>query len=324
MARDLADGLAWIHHAGVLHRDISPQAVVIDSGGRARLMDIGIALPVYKPAVAPGTPAYMAPELWNEDEPSTQTDIYALAATMFEALAGTPPFHARRLAALRARHLRSPIPDAGLPAAARGLMFTGLAKSPGDRPATSAAFRDAITADAERQLGPDWAVRGRAELATLSLVCCARYPSAVISGMSGEGTGLGAAGAASTMGSVRTGIQARRRALLVLPVVAVLGGVLLVSAHHPATALPAAVVAPAATPTPAAPAPKVLANAGPAVVPTPKPTPRPTATPTATPKPTPRPSPSAIQFFTPTAPPPPPPTPTPTPTPIGSTFPITP
>ncbi|MFO0757513.1 MAG: serine/threonine-protein kinase [Byssovorax sp.] len=96
------------HRIGLVHRDIKPHNIMIDRGepgggssGKPYLMDFGIAREVGADGVAAtlgivGTPAYMAPEQARGDAVSLdrRTDVYALGATLFEAIAGRPPFEA--------------------------------------------------------------------------------------------------------------------------------------------------------------------------------------------------------------------------------------
>ncbi len=180
---DILDGLSWIHHLGVVHMDVRPGTVAVDTRGRARICDSGVATPVFKPSLAPGTPAYMAPEIWNEDPPTMSTDIYATAATMFEAITGAPPFARGRVQAVRAAHLRAPVPAEKLPQPIRVLVATGLAKDPTGRPPSAAAYRDEVRRAAPVIAGEHWEQRGRAHLAGMALCAATLLPSVVISGM---------------------------------------------------------------------------------------------------------------------------------------------
>ncbi len=96
---DVADGLQHAHSRGVIHRDIKPSNLILDSEGRLRILDFGIArlegqesLTISGDLV--GTPLYMSPEQARQKKIPVdhRTDVYSLGATMYEMLTGRPPF----------------------------------------------------------------------------------------------------------------------------------------------------------------------------------------------------------------------------------------
>lgn len=89
----LADGLAAAHRAGLVHRDIKPDNLVVDATGRARVIDFGLALEAAgSNATFGGTPAYLAPELRDAAVAGTpRSDQFALALSLHEVLAGARP-----------------------------------------------------------------------------------------------------------------------------------------------------------------------------------------------------------------------------------------
>ena len=96
IAVKLARGVAALHRVGVVHRDIKPDNVILESEGSLKLIDFGVVrVPgqeVSEPGDIPGTPAYMAPEMLDGEPGNEATDIYALGVTIFRAFAGEFPY----------------------------------------------------------------------------------------------------------------------------------------------------------------------------------------------------------------------------------------
>ncbi len=99
ITREIADALDYAHRAGVIHRDIKPDNILLHDG-RAMVMDFGIALAVSAAAggrmtetgLSLGTPHYMSPEQATaEKEISGRSDVYSLASVLYEMLTGQPP-----------------------------------------------------------------------------------------------------------------------------------------------------------------------------------------------------------------------------------------
>jgi tetratricopeptide (TPR) repeat protein len=98
--RDVAEAIDHAHEQGVLHRDLKPENVVVDARGRPRVVDFGLAAltdasgpALTTPGTVMGTPGFVAPELLAGAPASPASDIYALGATLHEALCGRAPFH---------------------------------------------------------------------------------------------------------------------------------------------------------------------------------------------------------------------------------------
>ncbi|MCA8920583.1 MAG: serine/threonine protein kinase, partial [Planctomycetes bacterium] len=101
IAEALADGLAYVHDHGVLHRDIKPDNVLLDLEGAARLTDFGLArrtdseeARLSKSGALMGTPGFWAPEQAGSGaRVGPATDVYGLGATLYFMLTGAPPIH---------------------------------------------------------------------------------------------------------------------------------------------------------------------------------------------------------------------------------------
>src|SRR6202040_3823789 len=103
IARKLCAGLAAAHEKGVLHRDLKPGNVMLDSRGQVLLTDFGLAGladQISGPEVRNGTPQYMAPEQLAGKEVTARSDIYSLGLVFYEIFTGKRPFEANSLAEL--------------------------------------------------------------------------------------------------------------------------------------------------------------------------------------------------------------------------------
>jgi serine/threonine protein phosphatase PrpC len=92
IAIKLAKAVAALHRAGIVHRDIKPENVILQPDGGLKLIDLGVArLPQLEDgelASAPGTPSYMAPELFNGASGDESADIFALGVTVYRMMSG--------------------------------------------------------------------------------------------------------------------------------------------------------------------------------------------------------------------------------------------
>ncbi|MBV2354341.1 serine/threonine protein kinase [Streptomyces sp. J2-1] len=144
---DIADGLAAAHAAGVVHRDVKPENVLLDMRGPlgpggshpALLTDFGVAKLIDSPRRTRatkiiGTPDYLAPEIVEGLPPRAAVDIYALATVLYELLAGFTPFGGGHPGAVLRRHVtETVVPLPGIPEELWQLLVQCLAKAPASR-----------------------------------------------------------------------------------------------------------------------------------------------------------------------------------------------
>ncbi len=171
---DAGHGLAAAHAEGVVHRDFKPDNVLVDDGGRACVLDFGLAvaereLPPVEledtlevgpdPAAerltmsgtVMGTPAYMAPEQLRGRAADVRSDQFAFCVALFEALYGQRPFGGRSVRQLRAAIMRGiawPEGRDDVPRSVRRALARGLAADPRARFASLPALLHALGAAA--------------------------------------------------------------------------------------------------------------------------------------------------------------------------------
>lgn len=109
-----------LHHAyegGVVHRDIKPGNILVDAHGKARLVDLGLAISeddptITRPGGTLGTPHYISPEQARDPTAADfKSDLWSLGATMFHAVCGRPPFEGASVAEILSGVLHERIPD---------------------------------------------------------------------------------------------------------------------------------------------------------------------------------------------------------------------
>ncbi|MFF4169992.1 serine/threonine-protein kinase [Streptomyces sp. NPDC001744] len=144
---DVADALAAAHAAGVVHRDVKPENILLDMEGPlgpggshpALLTDFGVAKLIDTPGRTRatriiGTPDYLAPEIVEGLPPRAAVDIYALATVLYELLAGFTPFGGGHPGAVLRRHVtETVVPLPGIPEELWQLLVQCLAKAPASR-----------------------------------------------------------------------------------------------------------------------------------------------------------------------------------------------
>lgn len=140
----ICDGLSFIHARGLLHRDVKPANILVTPARKAILVDFGLAKRFGDDQITDhgrvvGTYRYMSPEQARGDALDRRSDLHALGATLYELLAGRPPFpHQNQLELLQAIVEKEPPELArinpGAPVALCALAHRLLAKRPEDRP----------------------------------------------------------------------------------------------------------------------------------------------------------------------------------------------
>ena len=165
LVRQLAGALDATHKAGLVHLDVKPANVIVDTSGNAKLTDFGIARAARdsEERELVGTARYIAPERIEGKPVTPRTDVYGLALVAYELLTGQPAFDgAENEDLLRDRlergapHIRSV--DARLSETVDGVIAKGLARDPERRYPTAGAFAlalsDAVNGPATRVLRP--------------------------------------------------------------------------------------------------------------------------------------------------------------------------
>jgi serine/threonine-protein kinase len=152
LAVPVLGALVSAHRAGIIHRDVKPENVMLGAFGEVYLVDWGIAR---RRSAAPeaelvGTPAYMAPEMLDPDTGriDARTDVYLLGGVLHALLTGRPPNAGATLTEVCRSALRGggDILPPDVPRALAALCRAALSRSPEERPATVGEFRDALLA----------------------------------------------------------------------------------------------------------------------------------------------------------------------------------
>jgi serine/threonine-protein kinase len=156
MLQEVAWALGHAHGRGVVHRDIKPDNIMLDTAtGRALVTDFGIARTEARTALTTpgsllGTPEYVSPEQAMGEEVDGRSDVYSLGVTSFFALTGRLPFEAKSVQGLITKHLQEPPPPVAVlrPDVPRKLaraIARCLAKDPAARFATAEELADAVS-----------------------------------------------------------------------------------------------------------------------------------------------------------------------------------
>jgi eukaryotic-like serine/threonine-protein kinase len=143
IAGDAALALHYANQRGLVHRDIKPGNIMVDTEGQVKVADFGIARAVNAETVTQtaavfGTAAYVAPEQAQGAAVDGRTDIYALGCVLYEMLTGRQPFEADSAVGLAYQHVSTnPVPPSQVnpevPPALEAVVLRAMAKNPDDR-----------------------------------------------------------------------------------------------------------------------------------------------------------------------------------------------
>jgi serine/threonine protein kinase len=152
--RQIAEALQFAHNAGMVHRDVKPSNVLMDSEGNAWLSDFGTAY--VRNATANltgssviGTPQYMAPEQARGEPVSEKTDVYALGIVLYQMCTGQLPFDADTPLAIAMKHTSEPLPrptliNPNIPQEVGKVLIRALEKKPENRYISAIALSEAF------------------------------------------------------------------------------------------------------------------------------------------------------------------------------------
>jgi serine/threonine-protein kinase len=151
LALAVADGLAFAHEHGLVHRDVKPQNVLLSREGEVKVTDFGIARSldvehgVTQTGTVLGTGEYLAPEQASGEPVSPATDVYSLGVVLWELLMGETPFTGENFVAVALRHVNEPLPSLreqrpDVPPRLAAAVERALVKDPARRFSSMAAF----------------------------------------------------------------------------------------------------------------------------------------------------------------------------------------
>ena len=153
----VSEALAYVHKLGIVHRDLTPNNILITKSGQPKVMDFGLvhlaerSRELTRTGLTLGTPQYMAPEQAKAEAVAAHTDIYAFGAVLYKALTGKVPFKADNDQAVLCQHVYGkPISaiehNPYIPKELSELVDSMLAKEPKDRPSSGRLIAENLEA----------------------------------------------------------------------------------------------------------------------------------------------------------------------------------
>lgn len=171
MGAQICDALHYAHDRfGIIHRDVTPRNVIVDTEGHARLLDFGIAAPAFgEESELFGTPGYISPEQAKGETIGPASDVFSLGAVLFEALTARRAFFARTVEEAReVLTMDGPdfypddlVPEMLAKIVQRAIARDSAARYPSAR-GLGRALRSWVAAHAPEGVGPELAERARA------------------------------------------------------------------------------------------------------------------------------------------------------------------
>ena len=157
----IAEGLAYAHQHEVIHRDLKPANILFDETGKARICDMGLAKLLHSDSTTSmsassglvGTPAYIAPEVWEDSPATAAVDIYSTACILVEMLTATPLFQGDSTPGIMLKHFQQLNLPNNLPAGWKPVIEKALAKTPGER---TKSVIELVTSLREVEKRPVW------------------------------------------------------------------------------------------------------------------------------------------------------------------------
>ena len=147
--------LSAAHGAGLVHRDVKPENVLLGNDGRVKVADFGLARAIETSSVTAtagvliGTVAYLAPEQVEHGSADARTDVYAAGILLWEMLTGTPPYGGATPLSVAYRHVNDDVPPPstvveGIPQSVDELVISATRRDPAARPVDGGAFLAAL------------------------------------------------------------------------------------------------------------------------------------------------------------------------------------
>jgi hypothetical protein len=212
---EIADALEAAHDRGLIHRDVKPGNILLDSRDRAYLTDFGLIrrtqlhTEVTKTGQFMGTVDYCAPEQIKGGEIDGRVDVYSLGCVLFECLTGAPPFRKDTEVATIYAHLEEDVPKAsfkhpGISPLLNSAVAKAMAKRPEDRFATASEMAEALRGRALKTGRPG---RRWVAAAAVAVVLAAAVIAVVMTAGDGEPSAASTGPTADTMIPVNSLVQ---------------------------------------------------------------------------------------------------------------------